>query len=95
MTAGVSDRCDEHPLATNEIGHVEWKSGKIDASKTAGTLSPEKRLPDHSRANAHDLHPKARTQTWNLLFVVSGSVLDLSRRFWQELQRYAHFSGAI
>jgi len=95
MTAGVSNRRDQDPFAANEIGHVKRKSGKIDASKPAGTLSPKKRLSDHGRTDARELPPKARTQAGNALFVVSRSPLDLRRRVWQELQNDAHGSGAI
>ena len=91
----MSNRRDQDPLAANEIGHVKWKSGKIDASKPARTLSPKKRLPDHGRTDAHELRPKAPTQARNALFVVSRSLLDLRRRLWQELQNYAHWPGAI
>jgi hypothetical protein len=99
MTAAVSNRRDQDPFAANEIGHVKRKSGKIDASKPAGTLSPKKRLSDqlsdHGRTDALELRPKARTQAGNALFVVSRSLLDLRHRVWQELQNDAHGSGAI
>lgn len=95
MTAGVSNRCDQDPLAANEIAQVKGKSRKIDASIPARTLSPKKRLPDYGRTDTYELGLKARTQATNPLFVVSRGFLDLRRRLWLELQNYAYGPGAI
>jgi|GEM_PF-2811155 len=86
MTAGVSDRRDQDPLAANEIGDVKWESRKVNASKPARTLSPKKRLSGDNGADTHEFRPEASTQARNALFVISRGFLDLGHRLWQELQ---------
>jgi hypothetical protein len=90
MTAGVSNRRDQDALAANEIGHVKWKSRKVDTPEPARTLPPKKRLPDGGRTDAHELRSKASTQARHTLLVISHCLLGLRDRLGQELQHHAH-----